>query len=105
MAGWALDGRDSGRFDIPLIALTDRSTSCGRALLGALVAGATRCDRRVPRPTRLGGVFLAIWSLAVAFFCSLVLFAYEPIGHGQLGWTFRTPSLDLPGLNSACTTS
>jgi ABC-type branched-subunit amino acid transport system ATPase component len=28
-----------------------------------------------------------------------VPFAYEPIGHGQLGWTIRAPSLDVPGLN------
>ena len=43
--------------------------------------------------------YLALWSLAVAFFFSLVIFAYDPIGKGQLGWTIRAPSLDVPGLN------
>src|SRR5207244_13448467 len=60
------------------------------AVLGAIIA--------LP-PVRLGSVFLAIWSLAAAFFFAFVPFAYEPIGHGQLGWTILAPSLDIPGLN------
>jgi ABC-type branched-subunit amino acid transport system ATPase component/ABC-type branched-subunit amino acid transport system permease subunit len=95
-AGWALS-RDWG-VDIPLIATHGQINFLWAAIIGGLVAAALGAIIALPA-TRLGGVFLAIWSLAVAFFFSLVPFAYEPIGHGQLGWTIRAPSLDVPGLN------
>ena len=41
----------------------------------------------------------AALSLAAAFFCSLIVFAYEPIGKGQLGWEIRAPSLDIQWVN------
>ena len=95
-AGWALS-RDWG-VDIPLIATRGRINFLWAALIGALVAAAIGFLIAMPA-TRLGAVYLALWSLAVAFFFSLVVFAYDPIGKGQLGWTIRAPSLDIPGLN------
>jgi branched-subunit amino acid ABC-type transport system permease component/ABC-type branched-subunit amino acid transport system ATPase component len=95
-AGWALS-RDWG-VNIPLIATHGRINFLWAALIGALVAAASGYLIALPA-TRLGAVYLALWSLAVAFFFSLVVFAYDPIGKGQLGWTIRAPSLDVPGLN------
>jgi ABC-type branched-subunit amino acid transport system ATPase component/branched-subunit amino acid ABC-type transport system permease component len=95
-AGWAL-GRDWG-IDLPLVASAGQLNFLWAAVIGALAAGALGALVALPA-TRLGGVFLAIWSLAAAFFFSLLVFAYEPIGHGQLGWTIRAPTLDIPGLN------
>jgi ABC-type branched-subunit amino acid transport system ATPase component/branched-subunit amino acid ABC-type transport system permease component len=95
-AGWALS-RDWGS-DIPLFASAGQINWVWAALIGALIAAAAGAVIALPA-TRLGGVYLAIWTLAAAFFCSLVVFAYEPIGKGQLGWTIRAPSLDIAPLN------
>jgi branched-subunit amino acid ABC-type transport system permease component/ABC-type branched-subunit amino acid transport system ATPase component len=95
-AGWALN-RNWG-IDLPLIAAHGQINFLWAALIGALVAAAIGALIALPA-TRLGAVYLAIWSLAVAFFFSLVVFAYDPIGKGQQGWTIRAPTLDLPGLN------
>jgi ABC-type branched-subunit amino acid transport system ATPase component/branched-subunit amino acid ABC-type transport system permease component len=95
-AGWALS-RDWGA-DIPLFASAGQINWVWAALIGALIAAAAGALIALPA-TRLGGVYLAIWTLAAAFFCSLVVFAYEPIGKGQLGWTIRAPSLDVAPLN------
>jgi ABC-type branched-subunit amino acid transport system ATPase component/branched-subunit amino acid ABC-type transport system permease component len=95
-AGWALS-RDWGA-DIPLIASAGQINWVLAALIGAVIAAAAGALIALPA-TRLGGVYLAIWTLAAAFFCSLVVFAYEPIGKGQLGWTIRAPSLDVAPLN------
>jgi ABC-type branched-subunit amino acid transport system ATPase component/branched-subunit amino acid ABC-type transport system permease component len=95
-AGWALS-RDWGA-DIPLLASAGQINWVWAALIGALIAAGAGALIALPA-TRLGGVYLAIWTLAAAFFCSLVVFAYEPIGKGQLGWTIRAPSLDFAPLN------
>jgi ABC-type branched-subunit amino acid transport system ATPase component/branched-subunit amino acid ABC-type transport system permease component len=95
-AGWALS-RDWGA-DIPLLASSGQINWVLAALIGALIAAAAGALIAWPA-TRLGGVYLAIWTLAAAFFCSLVVFGYEPIGKGQLGWTIRAPSLDVAPLN------
>jgi ABC-type branched-subunit amino acid transport system ATPase component/branched-subunit amino acid ABC-type transport system permease component len=95
-AGWALS-RDWG-FDIPLIASGGQLSFLWAALIGAAIAAALGALIALPA-TRLGGVYLAIWTLAAAFFCSLIVFAYEPIGKGQLGWTIRAPSLDVRWVN------
>ena len=96
-AGWALN-RDWGGFDLPGVAAHGQINFLWAALIGALVAAALGALIALPA-TRLGGVFLAIWTLAIAFFFAFVPFAYEPVGHGQLGWPIRAPSLDLPVLN------
>jgi ABC-type branched-subunit amino acid transport system ATPase component/branched-subunit amino acid ABC-type transport system permease component len=95
-AGWALS-RDWGA-DIPFLASAGQINWVWAALIGALIAAAAGAVIALPA-TRLGGVYLAIWTLAAAFFCSLVVFGYEPIGKGQLGWTIRAPSLDFAPLN------
>ena len=95
-AGWALN-RDWG-VNIPLIATHGQINFLWAAVIGALAAAAIGALIALPA-TRLGAVYLALWSLAAAFFFSLVVFAYEPIGKGQLGWAIRAPTLDLPGLN------
>jgi ABC-type branched-subunit amino acid transport system ATPase component/branched-subunit amino acid ABC-type transport system permease component len=95
-AGWSLD--HNWGFNLPLVASHGQlnfvwvaliATVVG-ALLGALIAWPA---------TRLGPTYLAIWSLAAAFAFSLIVFAIPSIGKGQLGWTIRSPKLDIPGLN------
>jgi ABC-type branched-subunit amino acid transport system ATPase component/ABC-type branched-subunit amino acid transport system permease subunit len=95
-AGWALT-RDWG-FDFPGVARGGQLNFVWAALLGAVIAAAVGTVIALPA-TRLGGVYLAIWTLAAAFFCSLIVFAYEPIGKGQLGWTIRAPSIDIRWIN------
>jgi len=95
-AGWALD-RNWG-VDIPLIATHGHLNFVWAVALAAIVAGALGALIALPA-TRLGAVYLAVWSLAAAFFFSLVPFAYDAIGKGQLGWTIPSPSLSVPGLN------
>jgi ABC-type branched-subunit amino acid transport system ATPase component/branched-subunit amino acid ABC-type transport system permease component len=95
-AGWALT-RNWG-LNIPLIAIHGRLNFMLAALIGA-AAGAVLGALIALPATRLGAVYLAVWSLAAAFFCSLIPFAWDPIGKGQLGWTIRAPTLDVPGLN------
>ena len=53
-------------------------------VLAVLVAAAFGAVIAVPA-ARLGAVYIAIWTLAVAFFCSLVPFAYQAIGRGTNG--------------------
>ena len=96
-AGWALEQKNWG-VDIPLVIHHGQINFVWATLIGALVGAALGALIALPA-TRLGGVFVAIWTLAIAFFFYLVVFPYDPIGHGQPGWTIRAPSLDLPGLN------
>jgi ABC-type branched-subunit amino acid transport system ATPase component/branched-subunit amino acid ABC-type transport system permease component len=95
-AGWALS-RDWG-LNIPLIATHGHLSFMWAALIGAAVAAVVGAVIALPA-TRLGAVYLAVWSLAAAFFCSLIPFAWDPIGKGQLGWAIRAPTLNAPGLN------
>jgi ABC-type branched-subunit amino acid transport system ATPase component/branched-subunit amino acid ABC-type transport system permease component len=95
-AGWALN-RKWG-LNIPFIA-THGQLNFFWAVIIAVVVGAALGALIALPATRLGAVYLAIWSLAAALFFSLVPFAYESIGKGQLGWNIRSPSLRVPGLN------
>ena len=95
-AGWAL-GHNWG-VNIPLIASHGHLNFVLAAVIGTLVGAALGAIIALPA-VRLGAVYLALWSLAAAFFFSLVLFAFTSIGHGQLGWTIRAPTLSGPGLN------
>ena len=38
-------------------------------------------------------------TFAIAFVLDLIAFDYEPIAKGSLGWTIRSPTLDIPGVN------
>ena len=69
-AGWALT-RNWG-IDIPLIATHGQLNFVWAALIAAIVAAALGALIALPA-TRLGAVYLAIWSLAAAFFFSLVV--------------------------------
>ena len=95
-AGWALN-RNWG-IDIPLIAAHGQINFVWATLLGVVVGAVIGLVIALPA-TRLGAVYLAIWTLAAAFFFSLVVFAFQSIGHGQNGWNIRFPSLSMPGLN------
>ncbi|MFI5042346.1 MAG: ATP-binding cassette domain-containing protein, partial [Acidimicrobiales bacterium] len=95
-AGWALT-RDWG-IDLPLIATHGHLNFVWAALIATLVGAALGALIALPA-TRLGAVYLAVWSLAAAFFFSLVVFGFDSIGKGQLGWAIRAPSLNVPGLN------
>ncbi|MDA8047005.1 MAG: ATP-binding cassette domain-containing protein [Actinomycetota bacterium] len=95
-AGWALN-RNWG-IDVPLVATHGHLNFLWATLLGVVAGAAVGLVIALPA-TRLGAVYLAIWSLAAAFFFSLVVFAFESIGHGQNGWNIRFPSLSVPGLN------
>ncbi|MHB1712447.1 MAG: ABC transporter permease subunit [Acidimicrobiales bacterium] len=93
-AGWALN-RNWG-INVPFIASHGQLNFLWAVVIGALVAGAIGVLIAVPA-VRLGAVYLAVWSLAAAFFLNLVPFDTQAIGNGQSGWTIRSPSLDLFG--------
>ncbi|HEY1633894.1 MAG TPA: ATP-binding cassette domain-containing protein [Acidimicrobiales bacterium] len=95
-AGWALS-RNWG-IDIPLIASHGHLNFAWAVLIATVAAAALGALIALPA-VRLGAVYLAVWSLAAAFFFSLVPFAYDAIGKGQLGWTIPSPGLNVPGLN------
>ena len=95
-AGWALT-RDWG-INVPLIATHGHLNFVWAALIATLVAAALGAVIALPA-TRLGAVYLAVWSLAAAFFFSLVVFGFDSIGKGQLGWTIRAPALQVPGFD------
>ncbi len=92
--GWALN-RNWG-IDIPLVASHGQLNFALAAVIAVIVAAALGALIAWPA-TRLGAVYLAIWSLAAAFFFSLVPFGYQAIGHGSDGWTIRSPTLSVPG--------
>ena len=93
-AGWALN-RNWG-INIPLIAAHGQLNFFWAAVIGGIVAGVIGALIAWPA-TRLGAVYLAIWSLAACLFFSLVPFDTQAIGNGQSGWNIRSPALDLFG--------
>ena len=93
-AGWALN-RDWG-INIPLIASHGQLNFFWAVVIGAVVAGVIGALIAWPA-TRLGAVYLAVWSLAACLFFSLVPFDTQAIGNGQSGWSIRSPALDLFG--------
>jgi len=93
-AGWALN-RDWG-INIPFIASYGQLNFLWAAVIGGIVAGVIGALIAWPA-TRLGAVYLAIWSLAACLFFSLVPFDTQAIGNGQSGWSIRSPAIDLFG--------
>jgi ABC-type branched-subunit amino acid transport system ATPase component/branched-subunit amino acid ABC-type transport system permease component len=93
-AGWALN-RNWG-INIPLIAAHGQLNFFWAVVIGAVVAAAIGALIAWPA-TRLGAVYLAIWSLAACLFFNLVPFDTQAIGDGQSGWAIRSPALDLFG--------
>ena len=94
--GWALV-HDWG-WDVPLVFSHGQLNFFWALVIGALAAAALGALLALPL-TRLGGVNFALGTLAWAFFLALVPWATESIRNGQAGWTIRSPSLDVPGLN------
>ena len=95
-AGWALN-RDWG-FDLPFVASHGQINFVLALVIGAAAAAVLGAIVAVP-VRHLGQVALAIMTFAIAFVLDLIVFDYEPIAKGSLGWTIRSPSLDLPGVN------
>jgi ABC-type branched-subunit amino acid transport system ATPase component/ABC-type branched-subunit amino acid transport system permease subunit len=95
-AGWALSS-DLG-VNIPGLVSHGQINFLLAIVLGAVAAGLLGMLMAVPM-TKLGGVSLALGTLAVAFALSLVVFPINSIRHDQAGWTIRSPTIDLPGLN------
>jgi len=93
-AGWALN-RNWG-VDVPLIASHGQLNFFWAVVIGGIVAGVIGALIAWPA-TRLGAVYLAIWSLAACLFFSLVPFDTQAIGNGQSGWNIRSPAVDLFG--------
>jgi branched-subunit amino acid ABC-type transport system permease component/ABC-type branched-subunit amino acid transport system ATPase component len=95
-AGWALN-RNWG-LDVPLIASHGQLNFAWAVVFAILISAVFGAIVALPA-VRLGAVYIAIWTLAIAFFCSLVPFAYQAIGQGSEGWAIRSPSFDVPGLS------
>ncbi len=95
--GWAIN-RNWG-IDVPLLARHGQLNFAVATIIAMVVAAALGALIAWPA-TRLGAVYLAIWTLAAAFFFTLVPYGYQAIGHGSEGWAIRSPTLDLPGLSS-----
>ena len=94
--GWALS-RDWG-IDIPAVAAHGQINFFWALVIGTIAAAALGALFAWPL-SKLGGVTLALGTLALAFFFYFVPFGTDEIGKGQLGWTIRAPTLDIPGLN------
>ncbi len=93
-AGWALN--HNWGVNVPLIASHGQLNFFWAVVIGAIVAAAIGALIAWPA-TRLGAVYLAIWSLAACLFFSLVPFDTQAIGNGQPGWTIRSPAVDIFG--------
>ena len=93
-AGWALN-RNWG-INVPFIASHGQLNFFWAVVIGAIVAGVIGALIAWPA-TRLGAVYLAIWSLAACLFFNLVPFDTQAIGNGQSGWNIPSPTLDLFG--------
>ena len=94
--GWALT-HDFG-VDVPGLVSHGQLNFFWAVVIAALVAAALGALLAWPL-MRLGGVNFALGTLAWAFFLALVPFTIDDIRNGQSGWSYRTPSLDVPGLN------
>ena len=95
-AGWALT-HDWG-VNIPLIAAHGQLNFVWAIVIGVVAAALVGALLALPM-TKLGGVSLALGTLAFAMFCSLVIFPINSVRHGEAGWTIRQPTLSIPGLN------
>ena len=96
-AGWALTWQTG--MNIPGISTHGQINFLWAALFGALVAAALGALIAM-LATRLGGVMLALGTLAAAFISASVVFEIDDVrNHSDLGWTIRSPTLDIPGLN------
>ena len=96
-AGWALT-HDWG-WNMPLVFSHGQLNFFWALVIGAPGAAALRARCSRCRLRRLGGVNFALGTLAWAFFLALVPWSIDSIRNGEAGWTIRSPTLDIPGLN------
>ena len=95
-AGWALTW-DLG-IDIPGIAKHGHLNFFWAVVLGVIVAAALGALVAIPM-TKLGGVSLALGTLAFAFVCSQVIFSIDSVRNSEAGWAIRQPTVGIIGLN------
>jgi branched-subunit amino acid ABC-type transport system permease component/ABC-type branched-subunit amino acid transport system ATPase component len=94
-AGWALTWHWP---DIPVISPGGNVNWILAVAVGAIVAAIVGALIALPL-TRLGGVSLALGTLAFAFVAWLVIFPLQTIGNGENGWAIRAPTWDVPVVN------
>jgi ABC-type branched-subunit amino acid transport system ATPase component/branched-subunit amino acid ABC-type transport system permease component len=94
--GWAIN-HDFG-VNVPGIAAHGQLNFFWAVLVGMACGAAVGALVALPL-TKLGGVNLAIGTLAIAFVASLVIFPIDSLRNGQGGWAFRQPTVSIPGLN------
>jgi branched-subunit amino acid ABC-type transport system permease component/ABC-type branched-subunit amino acid transport system ATPase component len=94
-AGWALTWHWP---DIPVIAPGGSVNWVLAVIVGAIVAALVGALIALPL-ARLGGVSLALGTLAFAFVAWLVVFPLQTIGNGENGWAIRAPTWDVPVIN------
>jgi branched-subunit amino acid ABC-type transport system permease component/ABC-type branched-subunit amino acid transport system ATPase component len=93
-AGWALS--KNWDINVPLIASHGQINFVWAVVVGTVIAAALGALIAWPA-TRLGPVYLAIWTLAAAFFIGFIPFDWNVIGQGDTGWAIRGPTLQFPG--------
>ena len=93
-AGWALSKNWS--INVPFIASHGQINFVWAVVIGSAIAAALGALIAWPA-TRLGAVYLAIWTLSAAFFIGFIPFAWNVIGQGDTGWAIREPTLHFPG--------
>ena len=93
-AGWVLS--KNWGINVPLIASHGEINFVWAVVAGGAIAAALGALIAWPA-TRLGAVYLAIWTLAAAFFIGFIPFAWNVIGQGDAGWAIREPTLQFPG--------
>jgi ABC-type branched-subunit amino acid transport system ATPase component/branched-subunit amino acid ABC-type transport system permease component len=95
-AGWSLN-HDWG-IDLPLIASHGQLNFFLAAAFGGLVGAAVGLIVALP-VRRLGGVSIAIGTLAIAFAAEVLVFGQPDLNNDSAGWFIRSPTLDLPVVN------
>jgi ABC-type branched-subunit amino acid transport system ATPase component/branched-subunit amino acid ABC-type transport system permease component len=95
-AGWALN-HDWG-IDLPLVASDGQLNFLLAALLGGVVGAGAGLLVALP-VRRLGGVSIAIGTLAIAFAAEVLVFGQPDLNNDSAGWFIRSPTLDVPLVN------
>ncbi|MDQ1449077.1 MAG: hypothetical protein QOC79_2048, partial [Actinomycetota bacterium] len=95
-AGWAINRNWDA--NLPGLATHGQLNFVWVALIAVVVAAAVGALIALPI-TKLGGVNLALGTLACAFIASLVVFPLDSVSNHNTGWTIRQPRMSVPGLN------
>jgi ABC-type branched-subunit amino acid transport system ATPase component/ABC-type branched-subunit amino acid transport system permease subunit len=95
-AGWAVNR--NWHVNVPGVATHGQLNFLWAIVIAVVVAAAVGALIALPI-TKLGGVNLALGTLACAFIASLVVFPLDSVSNHNSGWTIRQPVLSIPGLN------